>query len=269
MKWIWLVLFGFVALGCGRVVNDIDDLEYRDTEGGGGDSDTDSDGDGDGDSDTDSDADADGDSDTDSDADSDSDSDADADTDADSDSDVDADADADTDADADADTDSDSDSDTGSFCGTAHEVQQPLTDLCWRRCPLGQTWNGDSCAGTGIEMNWCDASGEDLYGCTAENPGQDVCEISFGEGNRLPTVEEFIALLGNCIDQGSYYECDDCQGGDGPTTCTGMFASDTGYYWSSTPFDATHAIDAGFPTGNVGGIVPYYLVGIRCVREGT
>ena len=60
--------------------------------------------------------------------------------------------------DTDAGTDADIDTD---FCLDG-EVLQPGTELCWLRCPLGQTLNGSVCNGTKIWANWCGASGSDV-----------------------------------------------------------------------------------------------------------
>ncbi len=170
------------------------------------------------------------------------------------------DADSDTDTDTDTDTDNDTD-----FC-LPEEVRQPMTDLCWLRCPLGQTWSGSSCEGSKDSMGWCDASGENADGCTPDNPGQDICELTLGAGYRLPTAEEYSVLLeesglGN-------HDGKDCDGDDGDTMCTGMFGYDTGYYWSSTPYDSSSAWSASFDHGSVN---DYYVYGgdyVRCVRSG-
>ncbi len=157
-RWLFLALFlAPAAVACDKVLG-LDDLSFED--------DDDDDG-----SDADADADADADSDTDTDAD--------------------ADADADTDSDTDSDTDADTDTGTGVFC-LPDEVRQPATDLCWMRCALGQEWDGDSCEGTKITKDWCDASGETASGCSPDNPGQDFCALTLGAGYRLPTAEEMV-----------------------------------------------------------------------------
>jgi len=149
----------------------------------------------------------------------------------------------------------------------ADEVRQPATDLCWMRCPLEQTWNGSSCEGAKTPAGWCDASGNDVSGyCSTTHDGTDLCELTLGEGYRLPTRDEFVALLGNCVDQGTSYECDECDGGDGQTTCTDMFTSDDGYYWSSTPSGSYGAWYADFDLGSVYGSYADFDSYVRCVR---
>ena len=177
------------------------------------------------------------------------------------------DSDSDTDADSDSDGDTDTDPDT-SWCDTIHEVRQPGTDLCWRRCPLGQTWDGDSCEGTWtvIWKDWCDASGQTATGCTPDNPGQDICELTLGGGFRLPTAEEFSVLL---EESGlGWYDGKECDGGDGATICTGMFGYDSGLYWSSSPGGDDYAWDARFNVGYVDILGVDRDHSVRCVRSG-
>ena len=188
----------------------------------------------------------------------------DAGSDADSDSDGDTDADTDSDTYTDTDTDTDTDADTD-FC-LPEEVRQPETELCWLRCPLGQTWNGSSCDGSKDSMDWCDASGENAPDCSPDNPGQDICELSAGAGYRLPTAEEYSVLLeesglGN-------QDGKDCDGDDGDTMCTEMFGYDAEYYWSATPYDSNFAWYAHFDYGNVYNAIVYYDYDVRCVRSG-
>jgi hypothetical protein len=229
-------------------------------------SDADGDSDGDGDADADADADGDTDADTDSDTDSDSDTDTDGDTDgdADSDSDTDGDTDADGDSDTDGDTDADSDGDSD-FCGN-DEVRQPSTSLCWRRCPLGQAWDGDSCEGTMVGKDWCDASGGTTLGCSPDNPGQDFCTLTLGGGFRLPTAQEFSVLLEETGDVGSGGK--KCDGSDGATLCTGMFGNDAGNYWASTLCVVAMGCIGSFPYGDVHGSLVNSTWDMRCLREG-
>ncbi|MFO8071533.1 MAG: DUF1566 domain-containing protein [Polyangia bacterium] len=167
--------------------------------------------------------------------------------------------------DADSDTDTDTDTDTD-FC-LPEELRQPETELCWLRCPLGQTWNGSSCEGLMDSMDWCDASGENSSGCSPDSPGQDICELSAGAGYRLPTAEEYSVLLeesglGN-------YDGKQCDGDDGDTMCTEMFGYDGGWYWSSTPYDSNDAWFADFGYGKVNNGSVLYDYYVRCVRSGT
>jgi len=154
------------------------------------------------------------------------------------------------------------------FCAS-DEVRQPETDLCWLRCPLGQDWAGDSCDGTKAEKDWCDASGLTASGCTPDDPGADLCELTFGPGYRLPTRDEFMALLGNCVESDvACYTCDDCTGSDGQTTCTGMFTADDGYYWSSTPCSVEVSWCAYFGSGDVCDAFASNEDHVRCLHEG-
>jgi hypothetical protein len=172
------------------------------------------------------------------------------------------DADADTDSDSDADSDDDED-----FC-LPGEVQQPETDLCWWRCPLGQTWDGDTCEGSAPWMNWCQASGITLNNhCEAIDEGTSQCEALLGAGYRLPTNLELANLLGNCesdvLNGGNGY-CDTCETS---ATCSGMFGDDSDWYWSSKHY-GSFAHHARFSQGLLFQYGLIYGSAVRCVRSG-
>ena len=167
--------------------------------------------------------------------------------------------DADTDADSDADSDTDSDTDT-SYCGTIHEVRQPSTDLCWRRCMLGQTWNGNSCEGTGFYTVWCDATGEEEGCCVPENPGMNACEDILGTGYRLPTKEEYMDMLGNCVGD----DCDSCVESE---NCSDMFGLEGYTYWTSTYEGDSEAWEQNLANGVSHTIPVYNITYIRYLRE--
>ncbi len=229
-------------------------------DGGGGantgadsDADTDTDADSDGDLDGDGGSDSGGDTDSETigdggiDAGGDVDTDSDTDVDADTDTDADSDSDTDTDTDSDADTDADSDSDGGaSFCDSTVEVRQPGTDLCWRWCPIGKTWNGGGCDGTAPKMQVTAARAE----CEAID-----C--------RLPTEQEYMELLGNCSPDplNIYQECDNCSES---ATCSDMFFADKAYYWWSD-LAGTDKGCAGFESGEVK-FLPSLIFAARCLR---
>lgn len=59
-------------------------------------------------------------------------------------------------------------------------------NLCWERCRIGERWNGSRCDSIGY-------SAERLEYKTATTACQQF-------GARLPTVEEFESVLGNCRD---------------------------------------------------------------------
>jgi len=165
----------------------------------------------------------------------------------------------------DGDTDTDSDSDTD-FCDQDTEVRQPETDFCWRRCPLGQTWDGDSCEGTKIRADWCETNGENHDDCYPDNPGVSRCEQYLDSRYRVPTAEEFSVLL----EESELGNMDGkkCNGGDGPTMCNGMFGSDSGWYWSSSLYDVYYAWNALFSYGSVGYDYVHNALYVRCVRTG-
>ena len=130
------------------------------------------------------------------------------------------------------------------------EVKQPDTNLYWLRCPVGQTWNGSSCSGEAKTMTW--------------NAAKSACP----SGYRLPTRQEFVDLLGDCdsnVRSGKYGYCKKCSAS---SSCSSMFLSDTGWYWSSSPDDDSLAWPVLFSSG----VVLSYAIGhdsyVRCVRSG-
>jgi hypothetical protein len=130
------------------------------------------------------------------------------------------------------------------------EVQQPGTSLYWLRCPVGQTWSGSICTGDRKEMNW--------------NAAKSACP----SGYRLPSRQEFVDLLGGCdsdVTSGGSGNCKNCSESG---NCSGMFPSDTGWYWSSSPHVGDYAWGALFATGYVGRSPVGGGNRARCVRSG-
>lgn len=63
----------------------------------------------------------------------------------------------------------------------------PQTGLYWDRCSVGQTWNGTTCTGQAIELNWQDARD---YVATFTNQ-----QAKGGYSDwRLPTIEELSGI---------------------------------------------------------------------------
>ncbi|MCP4198181.1 MAG: DUF1566 domain-containing protein [Proteobacteria bacterium] len=166
--------------------------------------------------------------------------------------------------------------------GKTDEVQQPGTDLYWKRCPLGQDWDEeDSCGYTADapdRVTWCYAMnlepGDSQDGPCYNNPepaeNVDICETEYGAGYRLPTRQEFVELLGNCSDDvlnGAFGYCDTCETS---TNCTNMFGPDTLFYWSSSSYDDDLAWKATFGLGSldVAQKDPWPEGFVRCVRTG-
>lgn len=185
-------------------------------------------------------------------------------TDADSNEDSFASSDSDGDTDSDSDTDSDADSDTDPPDCSVDEVGQPATDLCWRRCSLGQSWDGEACAGEPLEVDWCNATGIDAGGCVPDDPGAEICSALLGDEYRLPTRDELLALLAGCADAGDNYSCDPCVESD---PCAGMFGDDQGGYWSSTAYDDWLAWMTGLVSGIVFPSTNFSQLRVRCVRQ--
>ena len=131
------------------------------------------------------------------------------------------------------------------------EVKQPGTSLYWLRCPLGKRWKGKACSGERMSSYWTKA--------------MRVCP----DGYRLPTQQEFMALLGGCHKQrraGDYFDCNTCAKSK---TCRSMFGKDMGRYWSSSPWDDSSIWDAHFRLGIVFVHKKLDDFSIRCVRTGS
>lgn len=138
------------------------------------------------------------------------------------------------------------------------EVQQPGTNLYWKRCSLGQTWTTSClCTGSTVQHNWDNA----MNACPS--------------GYRLPTREEFIQLLGDCdseVTNGGEGPCDACHPSQpNPSeTCINMFDSTTPNYWSSSVVatNTDRAWVADFGIGYISTSAKHFSNWARCVRSG-
>lgn len=135
------------------------------------------------------------------------------------------------------------------------EVAQPDSELCWRRCPLGQDapLDGD-CAGDIDLFDFEDAAA--------------ACAL-LGGGYHAATLDQMIALLDGCdaavVEDGQEGLCYPC---DGSAACGQMFGFDLETYWTSTagedsPWAVSFASGAVFMPGTG---LEFYAV--RCVRWG-
>jgi hypothetical protein len=132
------------------------------------------------------------------------------------------------------------------------EVRQPGTELYWRRCPVGQNWNGSRCSGRARKMTW--------------HKAKSACP----SGYRLPTRQEFVNLLGGC-------ESDVLSGGVGPcnkcsasSNCSSIFISNTDWHWSSSS-NASNGDYAWYVSFDFGYVYSYgkdLNAYARCVRKG-
>ncbi len=127
------------------------------------------------------------------------------------------------------------------------EVRQPKTTLYWLRCPLGQHWTGEACAGKAKTFDWDGA----MKACPS--------------GYRLPSREEFVFLLDRCdslVKKGGSGKCKSCAKSK---KCRSLFGADSGWYWTSTSF--THsAWYVFFGNGNVFSFAKDRKDIVRCVR---
>jgi len=113
---------------------------------------------------------------------------------------------------------------------SGHEVIDTSTGLVWRRCIEGQIWTGFSCGGVISRYSWGNALN------LAKNQS-----FSTGYSWRLPNVKELESL----VDRTRRY----------PSIQTTVFTgSESGYFWTSTPYanDASLAWYVDFGIGRVG-----------------
>lgn len=104
------------------------------------------------------------------------------------------------------------------------EVLDTDTDLVWQRCSVGQTWDGNTCAGTATALTWVGALKAVVPLRQAERGNPDY---------RLPTIKELATLREtDCVK---------------PSTNITIFANvpilddkaaltDSVPYWSSSPY---------------------------------
>lgn len=91
--------------------------------------------------------------------------------------------------------------------GNGSEVKDTVTGLIWQRCSIGQTWNGNTCAGTATTHTWQQAL------TVAKN---------LGNGYRLPNIKELASIVEE--------QCYD------PAINSKTFPNTpSSYYWSSSP----------------------------------
>lgn len=166
----------------------------------------------------------------------------------------------------DASTATDAGSDAGPVVADcdATEVQQPGTTLCWKLCPLEQTLDGSDCTGSVPTETWCDATGIDSGACSPETSGVSSCEAVLGSDYRLPTRNEWRAILDNCSSSATSFGCDSC--GDS-ATCSAMFGTETGTYWASSG-SGGNAWVSNLGSGNISLIASTGTYAVRCVRDG-
>ena len=135
------------------------------------------------------------------------------------------------------------------------EVQQPGTNVVWKRCPVGQTWNGSNhaCDGAASMLQWAEIA--------------SVC----GTGYTVPTIDQLIGLTGGCdpyvvVVVQHYGNCNSCAMG---SQCGNLLGPDLGTYWSSTPYEVANHTAWGldFSTGAVSAMSASNRFGVRCVRQ--
>jgi Protein of unknown function (DUF1566) len=118
------------------------------------------------------------------------------------------------------------------YSAVADEVKDNWTGLVWRRCSQGQQWNGKTCMGMPLVLNWADAM-EQAHSAQVD-----------GKGWRVPNVKELFTLVDTdaskpAIDESAF-----------PGTFEGLTT-----YWSSTiapaRFNPTAAWSIDFKYGDM------------------
>ncbi|MBP6733692.1 MAG: DUF1566 domain-containing protein, partial [Chromatiaceae bacterium] len=135
-------------------------------------------------------------------------------------------------------------------------VEDTRTKLQWRRCSLGQTWTGATCAGEARKYKW------------------DEARRVAPTGWRLPTTDELASLVYCSSGEPAYWKSasEMCKGAYGSPTIWSLAFPDTPKYlfWSSSP-DADgskYAWDVHFNVGYVGYRGKDYAKYVRLVRGG-
>jgi len=70
------------------------------------------------------------------------------------------------------------------FNTTGDEVTDKITGLIWKRCAEGMSWNGATCSGTAITLNWEGALAHAI-----------AVSSSSGQTWRLPNIKELNSLV--------------------------------------------------------------------------
>ncbi|MBP6808313.1 MAG: DUF1566 domain-containing protein, partial [Chromatiaceae bacterium] len=135
-------------------------------------------------------------------------------------------------------------------------VEDTRTKLQWRRCSLGQTWTGATCAREATEYKW------------------DEAQRIVPAGWRLPTKDELASLVYCSSGEPAYWKTasEGCKGAyTSPTISITAFPNTPkSGFWSSSPY-ASYTYGAwgvGFGSGNVYDYGKDYALYVRLVRGG-
>ncbi|MBI5542776.1 MAG: hypothetical protein HY901_02730 [Deltaproteobacteria bacterium] len=148
----------------------------------------------------------------------------------------------------------------GTLAQPQDEVGTPGSNLHWRRCAVGQTWDGTSCTGFAQALT----SGEAANACPA--------------GYRLPEPEEFEALLGASPKTESPVQAAEGDAGvaeqarpalscEATPACASLFGSEDRTFWSQPPQSREPQVSADFRTGRLAAQRWTKLL-VRCLRSG-
>ena len=107
--------------------------------------------------------------------------------------------------------------------------RDPMTDLIWSRCSLGQPWSGFSCTGN-----------YQVYRFSEATNAADSSDLGGHNDWRLPTVEELRTLMAG----------QDIEGYSSPVNAIFKpHIKDFGVYWSSSPDNGEYMACVNFRTG--------------------
>lgn len=127
--------------------------------------------------------------------------------------------------------------------GTVTDIR---TELTWKKCSEGQSWNGTICSGSVSSHNWADAL----------NRGLSTSYAGFSDW-RLPSINELESLIENCA---SY-----------PTINIDVFPNTPAtMFWSGSPYvgGSDLAWYLGFYYGHSNYSYRHFELSVRLVRGG-
>lgn len=137
----------------------------------------------------------------------------------------------------------------GSPTCSSDEVLDSTNGWCWKRCPIGQSWNSARCVGTAESKNWVDAAA--------------ACESA---GAELPSAWQARSVLAGCsTTTPPLYQCNSCSASP---TCDTWFPGESRVFWTATKYpDSSLIIVMDYSDGDetyAATTSSYYT---RCIRR--
>ncbi|MDD5307170.1 MAG: kelch repeat-containing protein, partial [Deltaproteobacteria bacterium] len=148
---------------------------------------------------------------------------------------------------------------TTSACAPDEVLEPGTTDVCWKRCPLGQTWSGSGCVGTATSYTQLDA----IAACQAL--------ANFTQNWRLATTRDYARILGNAsvgTETGPRFTGTSCT--DPSTACYAMFNADmqsASGLWTGSIASSTNGALADLGAGSASSIAFGGSYSALCLRN--